>query len=198
MKKLLMTLCCLPAFALANETGESCSKIEDSAKRLECYDSVFVKKDTGKDEATDEKSNWEYEQKKDELRNATTYFAKIRSTNTIDFGFPYNSSSMNLMLRKDPKYGNDVIFSVHGQFDGCMIESCKITVKFDDGKLESYRMIGADGGSNDTLFIENAKAMKTFVDKLKKSKKLIVEASFYNYGKGQFTFDTQGLEWKHF
>ncbi len=39
-----MTLCCLPAFALANETGESCSKIEDSAKRLECYDSVFVKK----------------------------------------------------------------------------------------------------------------------------------------------------------
>ncbi|HDZ6770402.1 TPA: hypothetical protein RZD97_002481, partial [Mannheimia haemolytica] len=189
---------CLPAFALANETGESCSKIEDSAKRLECYDSVFVKKDTGKDEATDEKSNWEYEQKKDELRNATTYFAKIRSTNTIDFGFPYNSSSMNLMLRKDPKYGNDVIFSVHGQFNGCMIESCKITVKFDDGKLESYRMIGADGGSNDTLFIENAKAMKTFVDKLKKSKKLIVEASFYNYGKGQFTFDTQGLEWKHF
>ncbi|MEG9532534.1 hypothetical protein [Mannheimia indoligenes] len=85
MKKLLMTLCCLPAFSFANETGESCSKVEDSSKRLECYDSVFIKKDAGKDEAT-----------------------------------------------------------------------------------------------------------------VEKSKKLIVEASFYNYGKGQFTFDTQGLEWKHF
>ncbi|HGO5823356.1 TPA: hypothetical protein ACK3JW_001022 [Mannheimia haemolytica] len=198
MKKLLITLCCLPAFSFANETGESCSKVEDSSKRLECYDSIFIKKDAGKDEATVEKSKWEYEQEKDELRNATTYLARIRSTNTIDFGFPYDGSAMNIMLRKDPKYGNDIMFSVNGQFNGCMIDSCKITVKFDDGKLESYRMVGSDGGDNSTLFIENQKAMKTFVDNLKKSKKLIVEASFYNYGKGQFTFDTQDLEWKHF
>ena len=59
-------------------------------------------------------------------------------------------------------------------------------------------MVGSDGGDNSMLFIENNKAMKAFVDKLKKSKKLIVEGNFYNYGKGQFTFDTQGLEWKHF
>lgn len=100
MKKLLMTLCCLPAFALASETGENCSKIEDGAKRLECYDGVFAKKDASKEEATAEKSKWEYEQEKDKLRNATTYLARIRSTNTIDFGFPYDGSAMNIMLRK--------------------------------------------------------------------------------------------------
>ena len=44
MKKLLVGLCLLPVFAVANETGESCSKLEDSSKRLECYDSVFLKK----------------------------------------------------------------------------------------------------------------------------------------------------------
>lgn len=198
MKKLLITLCLCPVFAYATETGESCGKIEDNAKRLACYDELFVKKEAKADEAKTEKSKWEYEQEKDELRNAITYRATLSSNNIVDFGFPYNTSSMHLTLRKDPKYGNDVIFSIHGQFNGCMIDSCKITVKFDDGKLESYRMVGSDGGSNDTLFIENAKAMKTFVDKLKKSKKLIVEASFYNYGKGQFSFDTQGLEWKHF
>ena len=42
MKRLLITLCCLPTFALATETGESCGQIEDNIKRLECYDSIFI------------------------------------------------------------------------------------------------------------------------------------------------------------
>lgn len=65
-----------------------------------------------------------------------------------------------------------------------MIESCKIMVKFDGGKLESYCVVGFDSGDNSMLFIESFKVMKIFVDKLKKFKKLIVEGSFYNYGKG--------------
>lgn len=197
MKKLLITLCLCSVFAYATETGESCGKIEDNAKRLACYDELFVKKEAKADEAKIEKSKWEYEQEKDELRNAITYRATLSSNNIVDFGFPYNTSSMHLTLRKAPKYGSDIIFYVNGQFNSCY-DSCKITVKFDDDKLETYRMVGSDGGDNSTVFIENAKSIKAFADKLKKSKKLIVEASFYNYGKGQFTFDTQGLEWKHF
>ena len=186
MKKLLVGLCLLPVFAVANETGEFCSKLEDSSKRLECYDSVFLKKTDVIDENKAIQSKWEYKQDKDELRNSATYEAMLSSNNAVNFGFPYESSSMYLTLRKDPKYGNDVIFTVNGQFNSCY-DSCKISVKFDDNKLETYRMV-----------IENQKSMKAFVSKLKKSKKLIVEASFYDYGKGQFTFDTQGLEWKHF
>ena len=197
MKKLLVGLCLLPVFAVANETGESCSKLEDSSKRLECYDSVFLKKTDVVDENKAIQSKWEYGQNKDELRNATTYKAMLSSNNAVNFGFPYESSFMYLALRKDPKYGNDVVFTVNGQFNSCY-DSCKITVKFDDNNLETYRMVGSDGGSNDTIFIESQKSMKTFVSKLKKSKKLIVEASFYDHGKEQFTFDTQGLEWKHF
>lgn len=197
MRKLLVGLCLLPVFAVANETGESCSKLEDSSKRLECYDSVFLKKTDVVDENKAIQSKWEYGQNKDELRNATTYKAMLSSNNAVNFGFPYESSFMYLALRKDPKYGNDVVFTVNGQFNSCY-DSCKITVKFDDNNLETYRMVGSDGGSNDTIFIENQKSMKAFVSKLKKSKKLIVEASFYDHGKGQFTFDTQGLEWKHF
>lgn len=197
MKKLLVGLCLLPVFAVANETGESCSKLEDSSKRLECYDSVFLKKTDVVDENKAIQSKWEYGQNKDELRNATTYKAMLSSNNAVNFGFPYESSFMYLALRKDPKYGNDVVFTVNGQFNSCY-DSCKITVKFDDNNLETYRMVGSDGGSNDTIFIESQKSMKSFVSKLKKSKKLIVEASFYDHEKGQFTFDTQGLEWKHF
>lgn len=197
MRKLLVGLCLLPVFAVANETGESCSKLEGSSKRLECYDSVFLKKTDVVDENKAIQSKWEYGQNKDELRNATTYKAMLSSNNSVNFGFPYESSFMYLALRKDPKYGNDVVFTVNGQFNSCY-DGCKITVKFDDNNLETYRMVGSDGGRNDTIFIESQKSMKDFVSKLKKSKKLIVEASFYDHGKGQFTFDTQGLEWKHF
>ena len=69
MKKLLVGLCLLPVFAVANETGESCSKLEDSSKRLECYDSVFLKKTDVVDENKAIQSKWEYGQNKDELRN---------------------------------------------------------------------------------------------------------------------------------
>ena len=159
MKKLLVGLCLLPVFAVANETGESCSKLEDSSKRLECYDSVFLKKTDMVDENKAIQSKWEYGQNKDELRNATTYKAMLSSNNAVNFGFPYESSFMYLALRKDPKYGNDVVFTVNGQFNSCY-DSCKITVKFDDNNLETYRMVGSDGGSNDTIFIESQKSMK--------------------------------------
>ena len=43
MKKSLFILYCLPTFVFAIETGESCSKIEYNAKRLECYDALFLK-----------------------------------------------------------------------------------------------------------------------------------------------------------
>lgn len=197
MKKRFIALCLCPAFAFATDTGESCGKIEDNTKRLACYDNIFLKQESNAEEVKIEKSLWKYEQTKDEMRNATTYRAELASNNSVDFSFPYNHSPMYLTLRKDPKYGNDVIFYVNGQFNGCF-DSCKITVKFDDNKLETYRMVGSDSGSADTIFIENPKAIKTFAEKLKKSKKLIVEASFYNYGKGQFIFNTQGLTWTHF
>ena len=197
MKKLLLSLLLFPTAIWATESGESCAKIEDGSKRLVCYDSVFVKKESHIDGLASESAKWEYSQKIDELRNQNTYIARNTSTNVIDFGFPYNDSSMVLTLRKDPKYGNDIMFYVNGQFNGCF-DSCNITVKFDDNKLEHYRMVGSEGGDNSTIFISSSKSMKVFADKLKKSKKLIVEASFYNHGKGQFIFDVSGLDWKHF
>lgn len=197
MKKLLLSLLIFPTSIFASETGESCAKIEDGAKRLECYDGIFVKKESNINDVKSEKSKWEYNQETDELRNQSVYLAKNISTNTVNFGFPYDNSSMVLILRKDPKYGKDVIFDVNGQFSDCF-ERCNIIIKFDDGNLERYRMVGSENGDNSTIFISSSKEMTAFVNKLKKSKKLIVEASFYNYGKGQFTFDVSGLNWKHF
>ena len=211
MKKLLISLCLLPAFAVANETGESCAKLEDSAKRLECYDSVFLKSPTQEDSELQQKLNeglakletertsWQYRESKDEMRNKTSYFASKSSNNTLELSFPYQGgSNLILMLRKHSEYGNDVMFSISkGQF-ACRIDGCNISVKFDEGNVEKYSMGEPESGTNDVLFISGSKSINKFMDKLKKSKKMVIEVPIYDYGRAQFTFDTQGLEWKHF
>lgn len=195
MKKLLI-LCLFSALSFALETGESCAKLEDSTKRLACYDSVFVKQVVQTD--TTQESKWEYETEKDEMRNASTYLARNSSINTVDLGFPYHATPLTLLLRKDPKYGSDIIFVINGQYAAGCFNGCKISAKFDNGKIENYAMVGSDSGGNDTLFIESKKSQKAFMDKLRKSKKLVIEASLYNYGEAQFSFDIQGLKWEHF
>lgn len=211
MKKSLFILCCLPAFVFATETGESCSKIEDSTKRLECYDAVFLKSpsqsekelqqklDDGLAKLKAEMASWRYKETKDEMRNKTSYFASKTSDNTIELSFPYQGgSSITLMLRKHSEYGNDVMFTLSkGQFS-CRIDGCNISVKFDDGNIEKYAVSEAESGSNDVLFLSGRKSMNKFMGKLKSAKKMVVEFPIYDYGRAQFTFDTQGLEWKHF
>lgn len=211
MKKSLFILCCLPTFVFATETGESCSKIEDSTKRLECYDAVFLKLpsqsekepqqklDDGLAKLKAELASWRYTETKDEMRNKTSYFASKTSNNTIELSFPYQGgSSILLMLRNHSEYGNDVMFNLSkGQFS-CRIDGCNISVKFDDGNIEKYAVSEAESGPNDVLFLSGKKNMKKFMDKLKSAKKMVIEFPIYDYGRAQFTFDTQGLEWKHF
>ena len=197
MKKLLCSLLLLPVFVSATETGESCAKVEDKEKRLICYDSVFLsaKLDISK---VEQQSEWEYSQDKDEMRGEIGYRATNRSKNEVNFGFPYDSSGLSLILRKDPEYGNDIMFSIlSGQFNVCF-DGCRIAVKFDNQKIEYYPMVGTDDGSSDVLFISGNKNRQRFMTKLRKAKKMIVEASFFDHGKEQFTFDVHNLEWKHF
>ncbi|PJG81976.1 hypothetical protein [Caviibacterium pharyngocola] len=205
MKKWLLLYLLFPFMAVAQETGESCSQITDNDKRLECYDSVFIKQDndTNKSKEIDSQlaklMSWEYRETKDEMRETTNYFASILSSNKVEFSFPYQGGShLYMTLRKHSELGNDVMFIISkGQFS-CRINGCKISVKFDNNKVENYTMSEPDSGGSDTLFISSSQDIKKFTDKLRKSKKVIVELPFYEHGKKQFTFDIEGLTWSHF
>lgn len=205
MKKRLLLLLLLPLSMNVNaESGENCSKLENKDQRLECYDSIFMKKetkDTEQEQAKDnnEETRWSYKEDKDDMRGVTNYFAKIWSKNEVNFSFPYQGGSKaGLMLRKHSEYGNDIIITIDkGQFNSCF-NGCSMAVKFDDNKVEKYQLSGSDSGLGSALFISSSKNIKKFAEKLKKSKKMIVELHFFNHGKEQFTFDVSNLEWKHF
>lgn len=211
MKKLLLSFLLLPFIANATETGESCSKIEDKEKRLACYDSIFLISEPKKQDELSERMNaklqelkeklasWTYHENKDEMRNTVNYYATKLSENEVNFNFPYHGGSKaKITLRKHSEYGNDIIISISkGQFS-CRYDSCSISAKFDDNKVEKYTVGESSSGSSDVLFISGQKNLKKFVSNLKKSKKVILELNFFDHGKEQFTFDIEGLDWKHF
>jgi hypothetical protein len=67
-----------------------------------------------------------------------------------------------------------------------------VSIKFDDGPVQKFRCTDASDGSNNVAFLLPA---GRFLSEVKKSKRTIVEAEFFQQGRQQFTFDTAGLAW---
>lgn len=194
MKKWLWSLLLLPMFAMATDTSEDCAKLADKEKRLACYDSVSKMGNV----KADELSEWSYSQDKDEMRGKVIYKAVNESENESSFGLLLGSSNLVLTLRKDPKYGNDILFSIeNGVLSECML-GCNTAIKFDDQKIEHYSMKINDNTLLDTVSIKNKKDQQRFMKQIRKAKKMTVELSLFDHGKEQFTFDVHNLEWKHF
>lgn len=133
------------------------------------------------------------------MRDSSTYYAVNISLNEVQFDFPYQGgSNAFITLRKGKELGDDIIIGVNkGQFKSC-IRNCKIAVKFDNEKVENYTVVGSDSFANDMLFLSGDKSIKKFADKLKTSKKVVLELDFFQRGREQFSFNIEGLDWKHF
>lgn len=137
-------------------------------------------------------SNWSYRTSADEMRGTSDRFATVTSSNTVNFGFPYDDARMTITLRDTAKFGRDILLEIHdGQFQ-CRYDGCTINAKFDDGPVQSFSMLEAES-SSDTIFFQN---QTRILAALRKAKKVMIEASFYSHGTQQFSFDVEGLEWK--
>ncbi len=139
-------------------------------------------------------SKWQYSQNEDKMRNGVTRYATLDSDNTVDFDFPYNGgSSASIILRNGPKYGRDTMLEISkGQFV-CGIQYCAISVKFDNHPVQSFSMSEPSDGSATTLFFND---QGQFLRSLRKAKKVMIEARFFQEGNRQFTFSPTGLEWQ--
>jgi hypothetical protein len=141
-------------------------------------------------------SKWSYTTDEDKVRGATTYYARTTSTNSVFQEAPYDSSTtMDMIVRKSPAYGTDVLLVISsGQMMCPSYDGCSGTVRFDDGPAQRVSFNGPADNSSDTVFIVGA---KSFISKLKKSKKVVVEKTLYQAGSPQFEFAVDGLKWDH-
>lgn len=140
-------------------------------------------------------SEWNYSTEKDEMRGVETRYAQVEATNTINLDFPYGEQRGRILVRQSPKFGFDILVGVpSGQIMCNAYSNSHISVKFDDGPIRRYGCTDASDGSNSMIFVQGAKG---FLANLKKSKKVVVEAEFFQNGLQQMTFNTANLKWEN-
>ena len=154
-------------------------------------DSTFISEEPV--EKISEPKNWGYSTEADEMTSKNTYTAVVTSNNLQEFDFPYNGGvSGHLTLRKHPRYGKDVIFSVDkGQILCHSYGDCSITVRFDKKPPITLAGNPPEDNSSTHVFLPYQRLFKL----IKSSKIMLIEANFYQEGNRSFEFDTSKLSW---
>ena len=148
-----------------------------------------------KAEGVEKKENWRTTTSNDEMRGTKSISTATLSTNQVDFAFPYNGgSNLVLNVRNNNKTKDVIIFISKGQFICGSFDGCPVSFKFDNEPVQTITMVGSDSHDSDVLFINSQKSANAVIQKLKSSKRLIVEPKFYQEGSKQFTFDVSGFK----
>lgn len=139
-------------------------------------------------------SEWSYSTAKDEMRGSETRYAQVEAIDTIDLDFPYGEQRGLILIRQSPKFGFDLLVGVRsGQIMCNSFSNSYISVKFDDGPIRRYGCSESSDGSSSMIFVNDGRG---FLANLKKSKKVMVEAEFFQNGLQQMTFNTANLKWE--
>jgi hypothetical protein len=137
---------------------------------------------------------WNYRESKDAMAGKPVRTAEVLSANQVNFDFPYQGAQRaRLQLRAHPRFGNDAILYIDkGQFT-CNTQDCSVQVRFDEGGTNEYSMSEPDDNSSNILFFSN---YDRFLANVRRSKRVRIEAGFFQEGNRVFEFHVDGLEWK--
>lgn len=121
------------------------------------------------------------------------WFTWVKSTNTVDFHFPYGGDQRaQLAVRATATEIKDVRVSIErGQF-ACSISDCSVRVRFDNGAIRRYGVSDSNDHSTTVKFIDDYRG---FLTALRKAKTVRIEATFYQEGDRAFEFNTAGFDW---
>jgi len=140
-------------------------------------------------------NNWIYSQNEDKMTSRITYTASIDAKDELDFPFPYNGGSVARILVRHKRGENDVLLMVSkGQFNSNIVDGATVKVRFDHEKAKTYSCASPSDGSTEAIFINSS---NKFIQKLKKVKRVLIEAEFYNNGLKQMEFNVHGFKWNH-
>ncbi len=139
-------------------------------------------------------SRWMYTEQPDEMGRGISKFATVESDNLLSFAFPYSGEQhASLRLQKSPKYGKGVMLAIErGQFSCSSFNGCKVSVRFDNGAIQNFSGAEAANFKPNVVFVE---PYEKFVNQLKHSKKVVIEADFFQDGSRVMTFHVDGLDW---
>jgi hypothetical protein len=135
---------------------------------------------------------WTYTERDDGMSSKKIRIASVTSTNSFEFDFPYTGRQhATLMLRRHPRWGNDVILQIERGQLLCSSYDCEIRVRFDEDAPRTYSGNEPADNSSESIFIEG---YSRFEARLQKAKKLRVEVNVYDQGSLQLEFDVEGFK----
>lgn len=138
-------------------------------------------------------SQWRYSQREDPMTSAKIYYASVRSSNTVNFDFPYSGPQRGtLTLRTHPRYGRDLIFNIErGQVLCRSYDGCTVLVRFDDKEAQRFSAAGAADNSTESLFLQN---YSRFAGEMLKADRVRISVPIYQQGTPVFEFDVSGFQ----
>lgn len=142
-------------------------------------------------------SQWNYSASDDEMTGKASHAASVESENTVQFSFPYNGAQRGtLTLRRHPRFGNNVIFSIQkGQLLCSSYDGCSVLVRFDEQEPTPYSASPPSDNSTETLFIRNYEG---FVAKLSTASRVRISPKVYQEGNVVFAFDVSNFDAKKY
>lgn len=135
-------------------------------------------------------SGWEYTQETDPMTSKAAKYAKLLSENSLSLDFPYAGKNYGqITVRQHPKWGLDVLVQVE---KGQMLchsydESCKVTIRFDDGPPQRFGGAEPEDNSSTVIFLRDE---ARFLKEASKAKRILVQATFYQNGEQLLEFKT--------
>lgn len=140
-----------------------------------------------------EQGKWDYSTETDAMNSKVTRQASLTSENALHFPFPYQGNTYGfLTIRHRASDGLTAIFQVSDGQIICMM-GCSVKVRFDDKPAMRFSAEPPSDHSSKVIFLEPA---SKFVSELKKSKKVLVEVTYYSAGTNISEFATSGFKWE--
>lgn len=137
-------------------------------------------------------NRWEYTSRVDEVSNKPIQSANLTSNNVVELDFPHQGGTYaDLEIRYHPRYNKDIIFSVNKGQLNCQYNNCFVSIRFDDGEVSEYKVGEPSDRDSKTYFISN---FNKTLNKIKRSKKMYIEVSFFQQGNRTFEFNTADLD----
>ncbi len=201
---LLFLLACNPPTSQQKASQDEADFLRDSVPMM-AVDTAAIRRAADSTAKADELAHqnkmlngtgaWQYNDKEDALTSKKVYHAVLQSDNSLYLNAPYDGGSDCYIELRNKDGENDVIVSVtKGQFLVDVVDGENIKVRFDSSAAETYSCSGAADYNTTMLFVNDT---GRFISRLKKAKKVLIRAGFYDNGLQDMEFFAKGLEWKH-
>lgn len=138
-----------------------------------------------------EETSWNYSTDTDAMTSKVSYFAQTTSVNELSLNSPYDGfNQAHLTIRKRRGLQDAVLEVDKGQFIAG-VYGTNVKIRFDKRPPMTFYCEKSTDYSPKILFIEST----DFINQVKRSKKVLIEATFYEAGEQQMEFKTDSLKW---